>query len=187
MTEYLRDMKSIADELALVQQPVTDEDLMVHVLCQLGDDYKNIAAALRFLDTKIMFPLLFEKLVDFERELNNTTTSSPTLMATANYTQRQARSGFRPAPDRRNNQGNFNNKTPRNQWSNSSHSNGSNRDNRKRICCQYCNFAGHEAKDCRKLARFLRENHVTIGGSTTQNLATPTANVTTSRPASSSS
>ena len=50
IAEYLRDMKSIVDELALVQNPVKDEDLMVHILCQLGDDFKNVAQSFRVLD-----------------------------------------------------------------------------------------------------------------------------------------
>ncbi|KAJ0545685.1 putative RNA-directed DNA polymerase [Helianthus annuus] len=177
ITEYLRDMKSIADELALVQHPVKDEDLMVHILCQLGEEYKNVAQSLRLLNSKLTFPELFEKLVDIERELHQTTVASP-LMATANFTQRHTRNGSRSASDRRNMQGNFNNKPFRNQWSNGSNS--GNRDTRTNVYCQYCNFAGHEAKDCRKLARFLRENHVTTGNSMTQNKASPAANVATS-------
>ncbi|MFS7926745.1 putative RNA-directed DNA polymerase [Helianthus anomalus] len=167
-------MKSIADELALVQNPVTDEDLMVHILRQLGDDYKPIATSLRLLDSKITFPVLFEKLVDYERELNLTTVSLPPIMATVNTTQRQPRSG------RRNNYGNSNYKSTRTQWSTGYNSNGGTRDTRNNLYCQFCHFAGHEAKECRKLARFLKENQVTIGGSTTQNNASPTANVTTS-------
>ncbi|KAJ0464978.1 putative transcription factor interactor and regulator CCHC(Zn) family [Helianthus annuus] len=178
VTEYLRDMKAIADELALVQNPVKDEDLMVHILCQLGDDFKNVAQSLRLLDTKLTFPALFEKLVDFERELQQNTISPP-LMATANFTQKHSRSNSRPTNDRRTMQSNIN-RPSRNQWSNGSNFNNGNRDSRTNIYCQYCNFAGHEAKECRKLARFLRENHVTTGPSMTQSKASPIANATTS-------
>ncbi|KAM0032657.1 putative transcription factor interactor and regulator CCHC(Zn) family [Helianthus debilis subsp. tardiflorus] len=174
VAEYLREMKSIADELALVQNPIKDEDLMVHILCQLGDDFKNIATSLRLLESKITFPELFEKLVDFERELNLTSVQAPTLIASVNYTQKQNRSGFRSGTDRRNHQGNFN-KQSRQQWST-----GGNRENRTTIYCQFCNFAGHEAKECRKLARVLRDNQVLTGNSMAQNKAQPTANVTTS-------
>ncbi|KAJ0825565.1 putative transcription factor/ chromatin remodeling BED-type(Zn) family [Helianthus annuus] len=167
-------MKSIADDLALVQSPVKDEDLMVHILCQLGEDFKPIATSLRLLGSEITFHELFEKLVDYERELTMVTTTaiSPSpIMATANYTKKQTRTG------RRGNYGNVNTKS-RNQWF--SGSNNGNRENRNDIYCQYCNFAGHEIKECRKLARFLRENQVTTGGSITHNKNTPTANVTTS-------
>ncbi|KAM0010404.1 putative transcription factor interactor and regulator CCHC(Zn) family [Helianthus debilis subsp. tardiflorus] len=172
VAEYLHEMKSIADDLALVQSPVKDEDLMVHILCQLGEDFKPITTSLRLLGSQITFHELFEKLVDYERELTTVTAISPSpIMATANYTQKQTRTG------RRGNYGNVNTRS-RNQWFNGS--NNGNRENRNNIYCQYCNFAGHEAKECRKLARFLRENQVTTGGSITYNKNTPTANVTTS-------
>ncbi|KAJ9541946.1 hypothetical protein OSB04_028452 [Centaurea solstitialis] len=171
-------MKSIADELALVQNPVKDEDLMVHILCQLGDDFKNVAQSLRLLDSKLSFPEFFGELVNFERELQTIVT--PPLMATANFTQKHLRTNARPAPYRRNMQSNFNGKPSRNQFPNGSNFNNGNRDSRTTIYCQYCNFAGHEAKECRKLARFLHENHVTTGNSMTQSKASPIANVTTS-------
>nr|GEY33112.1 Gag-polypeptide of LTR copia-type [Tanacetum cinerariifolium] len=47
MAEFLHEMKGIADELALAQAPIDDEDLIVHILTQLRDDYKHITAALK--------------------------------------------------------------------------------------------------------------------------------------------
>nr|GEV47891.1 hypothetical protein [Tanacetum cinerariifolium] len=49
VTKYLRDMKSIADELALVQNPMKDVDLMVHILCQLWHEAKECQKLARFL------------------------------------------------------------------------------------------------------------------------------------------
>ncbi|KAD4585815.1 hypothetical protein E3N88_23416 [Mikania micrantha] len=178
ITDYLREMKSIADALALVQNPVTDEDLMVHILCQLGDDFKTIATSLRLLESKITFPELFEKLLDYERELSHMVVPPQPTMTTANYTQRQTRSNFRHAPDHRITHRNSNTKATRPQWS--TNSNGGTRENRSNLYCQYCHFAGHEAKECRKLARFLRENQVQTGSSMNSQKASPTANVTTS-------
>ncbi|KAL9997722.1 putative RNA-directed DNA polymerase [Helianthus debilis subsp. tardiflorus] len=178
VTDYLRDMKSIADELALVQNPVKDEDLMVHILCQLGDDFKPVATSLRLLDSKITFPELFEKLVDYERELNVAAVSPQPTITTVNYTTRQNRTSNRSTSDRRNNQGKFTSRNSRHQWSPSS--NGGARETRSNVYCQFCHFAGHEAKECRKLARFLRENQVQIGVSLNSNKSSPTANVATS-------
>ena len=36
------------------------------------------------------------------------------------------------------------------------------RGNRNSLFCQFCNIPGHNTKDCRKLARFLQENNITI-------------------------
>lgn len=69
VAEFLHDMKTISDDLALAQSPVDEEDLNVHVLAQLGDNYAHIVATLKVRDTTITFPNLFEKLVDFERTL----------------------------------------------------------------------------------------------------------------------
>lgn len=43
----MREMRAIADDLALAQSPVTEEDLVVHIFTQLGDEYNSIVAALR--------------------------------------------------------------------------------------------------------------------------------------------
>ncbi|KAL4566505.1 hypothetical protein LXL04_030621 [Taraxacum kok-saghyz] len=88
ITEFLHDMKNIADDLALAQSPVDEEDLVVHVLGQLGDDYTHIASALKIRDTPIKFPDLFEKLLDHERTLKDT--QSPSVIAIVNSTQKQS-------------------------------------------------------------------------------------------------
>ncbi|KAL4563133.1 hypothetical protein LXL04_027166 [Taraxacum kok-saghyz] len=72
ITEFLNDMKSIADELALAQSPIDEEDLIVHILGQLGDDFTNISSALKIRDTPITFPDLFDKLLDHERTIKET-------------------------------------------------------------------------------------------------------------------
>ncbi|KAJ0496349.1 putative RNA-directed DNA polymerase [Helianthus annuus] len=86
ITEFLNDMKSIFDELALTQSLIPEEDLVVHVMNQLGDDYANLVAALKTRDTTIAFPDLFEKLLDHERTLKESA-PEPTI-STVNYTHR---------------------------------------------------------------------------------------------------
>ncbi|KAD1365144.1 hypothetical protein E3N88_42931 [Mikania micrantha] len=138
--EFLQDMKRIADELALVQAPVTDEDLLIHITCQLGEEYQNIVAALRARDNPVTFPELFEKLVDHERMLKQITPQlSPPAMTTVNYTNRQTRSGYRTATDnqnfRQNAQGRAATRSNRNQYFNSNSGYGSNRMSRNNIVC----------------------------------------------------
>ena len=162
MAEFLHEMKAIADELALAQSPVLDEDLIVHILTQLGDDYKHITAALQIRDTPLTFSDLFAKLVDYERSLHETI-SAPTI-ATVNYTQKpNSRLTGRTNYDQRNNHrpNNFgprNNRPPHS----GSYSSFNTRDNRNSMFCQFCNITGHDTKECRKLARFLRDNNITI-------------------------
>lgn len=100
--EYLNEMKAIADELALAHKPIDDDDLIVHILTHLGDDYKEISATLKIRDTPITFSDFYEKLVDHERSLQASTPA--TLIATVNSTQRHgARPFSRPSSTARNN------------------------------------------------------------------------------------
>lgn len=86
---FMNEMRAIADELALTQNPVSDEDLIVHIITQLGDDYSSIVAALKVRELAISFSDLFEKLTDHERSLKDKDppVSSPSI-ATVNYTAR---------------------------------------------------------------------------------------------------
>lgn len=79
-------MRSIADDLALAQNPISEEDLMVHILSQLGDEYANIVAAIKVRETALSYSELFEKLIDFERGLSETSHSPTSSLITANYT-----------------------------------------------------------------------------------------------------
>ncbi|KAD5507860.1 hypothetical protein E3N88_15563 [Mikania micrantha] len=180
MTEFLHDMKTIADELALVQNPVTNEDLIVHIVNQLGNDYANIAAAIKMRDTTITFADLFDKLVDHERTLLEAQSTLP--IVTVNTTQRYSsrphgRPGTEPrGPNRFNGTGSRFAKPPTQQgWHNSS------RGNRNPSFCQYCSISGHETKDCRKLARFLKENNITIS---MNQPSSPMVNTSSARPTS---
>ncbi|KAK9074377.1 hypothetical protein SSX86_006975 [Deinandra increscens subsp. villosa] len=100
ITTYLNEMRKIADELALVQSPISDEDLMVYILSHLGDEYSAVTAALKVRDSPITYADLFEKLVDFERSLP---TPEPVLPVptTANVAQRfqNRNQSYRPPSD----------------------------------------------------------------------------------------
>ncbi|PWA78386.1 hypothetical protein CTI12_AA215230 [Artemisia annua] len=90
VAEFLHEMKSIADELALAQSPILEEDLVVHILSQLGDEFNNIVAAIKVRESVISFSELFEKLVDFERMLKDSDSSQSTFLTTANVTQKSS-------------------------------------------------------------------------------------------------
>lgn len=48
-------MRSIADELALIQNPISDEDLVVHIITQLGDEFNSIVAAIKVRESAITY------------------------------------------------------------------------------------------------------------------------------------
>lgn len=80
---------TIVDGLMLVQSPIHKEDILVHILNQLGDDYGMITVPLKVLEQPISYPELFHKLVGFERSLKETESSTMPLIVTASYSQRQ--------------------------------------------------------------------------------------------------
>lgn len=173
VAEYLNEMKTIADELALAQKPIDDDDLIVHILTHLGDDYKQITAALKIRDTPITFSDLYEKLVDHERSIQE---SQPaTLIATVNNTQRQGPRQYSRTNTTARNSNRPNSFGPRNTQSpnhNSGHMTHF-RTNRNNLFCQFCSIPGHDTKDCRKLARFLQDNNIAISSTPSTN---PTVN-----------
>ncbi|KAL4576014.1 hypothetical protein LXL04_012102 [Taraxacum kok-saghyz] len=183
ITDFLLDMKNIADDLALAQSPVDEEDLIVHILGQLGEEYNHISSALKIRDTPITFPDLFDKLLDHERTLKDTQT--PPAIATVNNTQKHS-NRYPPRANYDNRTSNRFNNNNRSSRSPGQH-NGSNnyqRGNRNTTYCRYCNIIGHETKECRKLARFLKENNITISMNPSANpmVNTTSANSTSSPP-----
>ena len=65
-----------------------EEDLMVHILSQLDDEYTTIFAALKVRETPSSYPELFDKLLDFERSLKATSVTLEQVLTTVNYTNR---------------------------------------------------------------------------------------------------
>lgn len=175
---FLNEMRSIADELALVQSPIHEEDLLVHILTQLGEEYNSITAALKVREQPISYPKLFDKLVDFERSLKEAEPTAP-LIITANASQRQTgRSQFRSASDQSTrNQRSYSESSQRPyRMTNNSPTNYS-RPNRSNQFCNFCNIQGHDTRDCRKLVKFLKDHHITFNNNSP---APPVANVVSS-------
>ncbi|KAJ0568084.1 putative RNA-directed DNA polymerase [Helianthus annuus] len=178
ISDYLYEMKSLFDELAIAQSPMSEEDLVVHIMNQLGDDYSNLVASFRTRDTTISFADLFEKLLDHERTLKETITEP--LLTTVNYTHRtnprtnqnRQTNTYEQRPTRHPNP-----PTTRNQYSSRNNSNTTRPTRNNNAHCYYRNIPGHDTKDCRKLSRFLREHNVSP-----QNNNTPVVNYTTLHP-----
>ncbi|KAL4561418.1 hypothetical protein LXL04_033584 [Taraxacum kok-saghyz] len=167
ITDYLHNMRSIADDLALAQNPVTEEDLLVHILSQLSDEYNTIVAALQVRETPISYPELFDKLLDFERSLKVVPVTPESVLTTVNYTNRQPNrfqsnipTASATAPRTNRYSPSNQQRNPRSQWSSSQQ--GGTRSNRTTYFCQFCNISGHQTKDCRKLSRFLKENNISV-------------------------
>ncbi|CAL2268722.1 unnamed protein product [Prunus armeniaca] len=88
MMEFLQSIKALANELALIDSPISDDDLVIHILNGLGSDFKEIVVAIRARETPITFEELHDKLVDFESAIKCHDTPPEPLVVTANNTQR---------------------------------------------------------------------------------------------------
>ncbi|RVW36896.1 Retrovirus-related Pol polyprotein from transposon RE1 [Vitis vinifera] len=69
ISEYMQEIKTRVDELALLGKPVDDEDLIDRVLEGLSDEYKSVIDVINALDTSISFAEFHEKLLNKEASL----------------------------------------------------------------------------------------------------------------------
>ncbi|KAL4582707.1 hypothetical protein LXL04_007266 [Taraxacum kok-saghyz] len=168
ISEFLNEMRSIADELALVQSPIHEEDLLVYILSQLGDEYNSITAAIKIHEQPISYPELFDKLVDFERTLKESEPTPVPMIATTNYSHKQQyRNQNRSSSDSSNRDDRFS--SGNNTYNNRNNRSTQGRTNRSHLFCQYCNIPGHETCECRKLAKFLKDNNINVPNSPVAN------------------
>nr|XP_016480244.1 PREDICTED: uncharacterized protein LOC107801431 [Nicotiana tabacum] len=66
VVEYLREIRSLADELVVAGSTVTHEELVIKILNGLRPEYSQFSVAIRTRDTPISYEELFEKLSDHE-------------------------------------------------------------------------------------------------------------------------
>ena len=64
IVDYLREIRSIMDELATTGAPISNGELIVKILSGVGPEYREISAAIRAWDSPISYEELFDKLVD---------------------------------------------------------------------------------------------------------------------------
>ena len=69
VVEFLQGIKTIADELAVINSTVDDIDFVIHTLNGHGSDFKEVAAALCTRETPMSFDELHDILIDFEAYL----------------------------------------------------------------------------------------------------------------------
>jgi hypothetical protein len=67
--EYLHTVKTLADEIALIDHPISADDLTLYILNGLGLDFREIAAPIRAREKSLMFEELHDLLVSHEAYL----------------------------------------------------------------------------------------------------------------------
>ncbi|CAL1403910.1 unnamed protein product [Linum trigynum] len=177
---YLQVQRSTAAELALINAPVSDEDLILHILRGLREEYGHFSAAIRARDTPIAVEDLHDRLVDFEADLAAVRLSSSSAPTTAFSTAR----GRYASPGQRSSRGSpsppygfvdsrrsSSPRTPRvsspsrSGQSYSSSSSGPSLLGRPQVHCQFCDKAGHTAKECFRIRGRPQVHHTAAGSS----------------------
>ena len=155
---YLHAVKALADEIAIIDHPISDDDLTLYVLNGLGPDFREIAAPIRARETSLAFEELHDLLVGHESYLRRLEAATQQLVASANYTHRTkqgdpAKKFSKPSGQQRGNnyapsQNNVQ-RDGRRSHHGSSRPNNCNR--RYQPKCQICDQLGHIAKSCPQL------------------------------------
>ncbi|VFQ65869.1 unnamed protein product [Cuscuta campestris] len=181
INDYLHEMHSIANDLALNQSPVDEEDLVAHILNQLGSEYDSISSAALLRGSKLPFTELGNVLRDFERKLHLGDDPASPLVATAHVTERHSTAGVKSY--QRNTA--VGQSHPSRLPASPRQSYGASRQSRRTdgSSCQFCSIPGHDIKVCRKLARLLRDNGMDSVANAPAMFPAPVVHATAANPA----
>ena len=67
--EYLHVIKALTGEIALIDHPISDDDLTLYILNGLGSDFREIAAPIRARERSLTFEELHDLLVGHDSYL----------------------------------------------------------------------------------------------------------------------
>ncbi|KAF5473121.1 hypothetical protein F2P56_009759 [Juglans regia] len=165
--DYLHSVKALADEIALIDHPISDDDLTLYILNGLCYDFREIAAPIRAQETSLAFEELHDILVGHEGYLRRLELKTQQLVASANLSYRnkgnsgacnQSNGPYKASGSSRSHGQNRNPQSPSNRKPN-------NNPNQRRYQpkCQLCDRMGHTAKYCPQ----LKSSDVTVNCATT--------------------
>jgi hypothetical protein len=76
----------LADEIALIDHPISDDDLTLYVLHELGPEFREIAAPIQAREKSLAFEELHDMLVGHESYLRRMEAATQQLVAAVNFT-----------------------------------------------------------------------------------------------------
>ncbi|KAF5451717.1 hypothetical protein F2P56_026801 [Juglans regia] len=89
VSKFLHAVKVIADELSLIDAPVSDDDLTLYVLNGLGSKFRDMVAPIRTQETALSFAELHDLLIGHEHYIKCMEGPTFALVVTANSSQRK--------------------------------------------------------------------------------------------------
>lgn len=132
VSEYFQLLRSMADDLALTNKPVNEEELVIHALNGIGSYFREIAIGVWARESNISFEELLDKFLDYERFLKKQDMLNESIIPSANFA----------AKGKPMNQSTTHVNKHNNTQGNQRHSN---------VVCQFYEKAGHLAKLCCKI------------------------------------
>ncbi|KAG6737029.1 hypothetical protein POTOM_060014 [Populus tomentosa] len=88
LNEYLLSIKTIDDELELIDTPIFDDDITIDILNGVGHDFKELTAGIRAREHPISYEELHDKLINYEAYLKREDSQSTSSILSTNATQR---------------------------------------------------------------------------------------------------
>nr|XP_009612001.1 uncharacterized protein LOC104105413 [Nicotiana tomentosiformis] len=88
VTDYLREIRIITDELAVVGARISNEELIVKILSGLGPEYKALSIVIRSRDLPISYEKFSHKLTDHELYLKQAEKKKSVTHMTVQVAQR---------------------------------------------------------------------------------------------------
>ncbi|KAF5445193.1 hypothetical protein F2P56_034260 [Juglans regia] len=148
--DYLHTVKALADEIALIDHLISDDDLTLYVLNGLGPYFREIAAPIRARETSLVFEKLHDLLMSHESYLRRLESAT---QPTANYShwQRNTMSSQNGSQFKGSSRANGPQRSPSTGYSKEFRkpNNNSGRPTQRRYQpkCQLCDQMGHIAKN----------------------------------------
>lgn len=87
--DYLHTVKSLTNEIALIDRSKSDDDLTLHILNGLGLDFHEIATTIQAREKSLTFEELHDLLMGHEGYLCRLEATTQQLVATVNFTHRR--------------------------------------------------------------------------------------------------
>ena len=129
MTEHINFLKTIADQLEAVEDPVSEEDLVIISISSLPDEYNYLITALETIaEDKLTFNYVRDRLIHENDKLKNEKADDFLVKPSSSNQDALFTKGSKKSADT------------------------------KKIKCFYCKKKGHMAKDCFKKKADMKKN-----------------------------